>query len=284
VRRLVFKYWYKDGENLIDEIEKTSLPENFVAIWSLGQASIVVKFTDIIFYFDPFLSDITDKKGISRRQFPPPFGAEQIKHANWVLCSHNHIDHMDLETLKLIALNSPKAYFVVPLPHIRILEDIGIDYSRIIGARAWKTIESPAFSITPLPSAHESYDTDENGNYLCLGYILNLSGITLYHAGDTVETEDFTDMLKRFKIDIAFLPINGADWKRRKRGTIGNMNAREAADVAVESNIDLVIPIHFDLFSGNSENPAYFVDYIVRTYPFQKFHIMRAGERFIYMK
>lgn len=284
MKAIDFSHWYKYGKELIKEIEDTILPRNSIAIWYLGQASIVIKGTDRIIYLDPFLSDLVDEKGISRRQFPPPFRAEEITHVDLVLCSHNHLDHMDLPSLRSIALSSPNASFIVPQPYIDLLRNGGIDFSRIIGAQAWKSIFFTTLSITPIPAAHEEYERDNLGNYLCLGYIIFFPEVTVYFAGDTVETEDLAETLKRFNIDVAFLPINGADWHRRRKGTIGNMNAREAANISAESDIDLVIPIHFDLFKGNSENPSHFVDYMLDYYPNKKFHIMRLGERFIYMK
>ncbi len=283
-RGLDFSCWYKYGDELINEIETTYLPVNGIAVWFLGQASLMLKGKDTLICLDPFFSEITNERGISLRQFPPPFKAEQINHADLVLCSHDHIDHMDLQTLTSLALSSPNSKFIVPFPYINKLEERGINPSRIIGAKAFDNINFESSLITPIPAAHEKYETDNLGNHLYLSYIIYLAGVTIYFAGDTVETEELVDTLRKFKIDIAFLPINGADWKRRRKGTIGNMNAREAANIAADCNIDLVIPIHFDLFKGNSENPSHFVDYMLENYPNHKFHIMRLGERFIYMK
>jgi L-ascorbate metabolism protein UlaG (beta-lactamase superfamily) len=60
------------------------------------------------------------------------------------------------------------------------------------------------------------------------------------------------------------------------------MNAREAVDVGCQAGAKLLIPLHYDMFPFNSENPAYFVDYLYRTYPSQPFKIMAPGERFVY--
>jgi L-ascorbate 6-phosphate lactonase len=62
------------------------------------------------------------------------------------------------------------------------------------------------------------------------------------------------------------------------------MNYRDAVEFGVAIGADLIIPIHYDLFPNNRENPAYFVDYLLHTYPTQRFHMMTAGERFIYFQ
>jgi len=144
-------------------------------------------------------------------------------------------------------------------------------------------LDGQAFVI-PVRAAHETFSTDVNGDYECLGYIIRLPGGTVYHSGDTIEWESMTDELGRYPVDIACLPINGSDWKRKKADIIGNLNAREAADVSDAISADLLIPLHYDVFAHNGENPAYLADYMWHTYPAGKYHIMAPGERLIYMK
>ncbi|MNR31902.1 metal-dependent hydrolase [compost metagenome] len=111
-----------------------------------------------------------------------------------------------------------------------------------------------------------------------------MNGVRIYHAGDTVITPELVEQAKKFQPHVALLPINGGDYARTSRGIVANMNFREAADFGVEIGTDLIIPIHYDMFSNNRDNPSYFVDYLFHSYPAQKFHMMTAGERFIYFK
>jgi L-ascorbate 6-phosphate lactonase len=97
-------------------------------------------------------------------------------------------------------------------------------------------------------------------------------------------TDELIDRVRVFSPHIIFLPINGSDYLRESRGIVGNMNYRDAADFAQLVRADIVIPIHYDLFPNNRENPAYFVDYLFHTYPSQKFHLLVPGERFVYLK
>jgi L-ascorbate metabolism protein UlaG (beta-lactamase superfamily) len=62
------------------------------------------------------------------------------------------------------------------------------------------------------------------------------------------------------------------------------MNARDAANVAAECGADLMIPMHWDLFARNGENPAIFVDCMTRLYPNRKYKVMVPGERMICLK
>ena len=62
------------------------------------------------------------------------------------------------------------------------------------------------------------------------------------------------------------------------------MTIEEAVILAKETNADLLIPMHYDLYSVNCVNPANFVDYLYNNNPTQKFHMFVPGERFIYSK
>ena len=98
-------------------------------------------------------------------------------------------------------------------------------------------------------------------------------------TADQVLAED----LKRYgRMNIMFVPINGHDWKRFCRDIMGNMDYREALDLCDYVGTDLVVPMHYDLFGDNTDNPAYFVDYLYREYSGQKFKMFMPGETLLY--
>ena len=64
-----------------------------------------------------------------------------------------------------------------------------------------------------------------------------------------------------------FLPINGRDAARFRRGCLGNMTYQEAVDLAGELKPRLIVSIHYDMFADNAEDPRNFVDYLNAKYP-----------------
>jgi L-ascorbate metabolism protein UlaG (beta-lactamase superfamily) len=206
-----------------------------------------------------------------------------LKDIDGILVTHEHDDHLDLATMKELAQVSTETTFIVPAPSEPLISR-ELSYAEIHLAKADQPFSVKGFNITPVPAAHTSYAVDEKNNHLYLGYFIEVNGIRIYHSGDTVITPLLIEKVKAFKPLIAFLPINGGDFFRTSRGVIGNMSFREAADFSVAVGVDLVIPIHFDMFPTNRENPAYFVDYLFHNYPAQKFHLMVPGERFVYHK
>ncbi|WP_309441889.1 hypothetical protein [Dysosmobacter sp.] len=75
------------------------------------------------------------------------------------------------------------------------------------------------------------------------------------------------------------LPINGRSASRLRRGILGNMTYQEAADLAGAVKPGLVIPMHYDAYAGNLENPLLFQDYLHVKYPDVPCAVPRAGER-----
>ena len=124
-----------------------------------------------------------------------------------------------------------------------------------------------------IPSAHNCVERDENGHCRFLGYIVRLGALTVYHSGDTVLHDGLVPALKKFRVDVALLPING---NRAERRVAGNLDGVEAARLAKEVGARLVVPHHFDLFAFNTEPPDLFESECRRLG--QPFRTLRNGE------
>jgi L-ascorbate 6-phosphate lactonase len=287
-RRSTVKHLYNQGKSLSDQIRNTDMQEGTVAIWHLGQSGVVIKgkASDGALVIDPYLTysiEQTNPETEFKRVFPPPVSPNELKAISGVLVTHYHDDHMDLATLSELMSSNDEAVVSLPASHSHLLHD----YENARNVRPIideTTFKINGFTITPIPVAHTNYETDENGYSLYYGYFIEVNGVRLFHSGDTIVTDHIVEKARDFHPDIVFLPINGGDYARTRRGIIGNMGYREAADFASEVGADLVLPIHYDLFPSNRDNPSYFVDYLFYHYPSQKFHMLVPGERFIYFK
>lgn len=263
---------------LTREIETTNVPFGCIALWFLGQESVIIKGDGVTVLIDPYLS------GNEARLFPPPIAPGQIDGADVCLITHDHEDHMDRQGLPHIIAGNPEMTIMAPGICREPLKGMGLpeERYRLAEPGSWMEIQDK-LRILPVAGAHESLDLDEQGHPCYVGYILQLNGVTLYHAGDTVLFPELVDTVTRASVDLAMLPINGRDYFRNQRNIVGNMNYREAAEFAATAGFDTVIPLHYDLFKGNTENPGYFVDYLYSHFPEQKFHMMARAERFVYV-
>jgi L-ascorbate metabolism protein UlaG (beta-lactamase superfamily) len=278
--------WYKKGHDLLKDIENSKTEPDRAFIWFLGQHGFVIKFQGKILYIDVILNDITGGGGESRRCYPPPFPPEAARPVDYFFCTHDHLDHLNLETLLPVAAANPQVKFIVPAPLVSLLTGAGISPERVLGAREGERLDVPDhIPVFPVAAAHPGYTADGRGDYSCLGYVIRCGGIAVYHAGDTYAAPRLADTLKALgPINIAILPINGGDWERTAGGIIGNMSALDAVKLGRAVSADMIIPSHYDMMAGNTENPALFAGYMYQFCPEKKYHIFALGERFCYCR
>jgi L-ascorbate metabolism protein UlaG (beta-lactamase superfamily) len=259
------------------EIRSTTPPAGAVALWWLGQHSFVLKGRDATLAIDLYLSDYP---GGAPRGYPPILDPSGLTRLDIVFCTHDHIDHLDPWTLGPVAAASPGARFVMPESAVPLVKDV-VPAGRVVGTRADQPFTLKGIEIRPIPAAHPTLEQPEQG-YRRQGYIVRLDGVTVCHTGDTLMYDGLVDRLKAQQVDLLLAPINGADYFRTRQDIIGNLSAREAADLAAGAGARMLIPAHWDLFPMNAENPGHLFEYLARAHPEQPCHYMARGERFVY--
>lgn len=279
----------KQGKDFVEEITSILPPPNGLVIWHLNQAGFAIKSNDTTIYIDPYLSDdlVNATKGNPdehTRIYLPLLSGSDIDNADYVFCTHDHLDHLDPTTVLQISEACAKTKFVVPLQATRTMERLGIEKSRVIYMEANKTVELPGVTVRALVGAHETFDFDPDFGYSYLGYHITMGDYHLFHAGDTILIDELVEEAKKLTVDLAFLPINGREYHKLKKNIRGNMNFKEAADFAVEINADIVLPCHWGMHYENTEKPGNFVDYVTEKYRYQKFRVMVPGDRLVYIK
>jgi len=253
---------------LADRIASLSVRDDAVAIWALGQASLVLKAGESILAVDPYLTDADGEGGRLAREFPPPLAPGELR-ADVVALTHDHIDHTDPDTL-LALPGEPR--LLGPPAVTAHLAAIGIDAARVTTVAPGEPVTAGAFTLTPVPAAHEELDTAR-----FVGYLVEAAGLTLYHAGDTVVHEEVLRALEGRAIDVAFLPINGRDFFRQADGIVGNMDVREAVEVAERLDVGLTVPVHYDLFAFNPADPGQFVSALRQRNPARRQAVLAPG-------
>jgi L-ascorbate metabolism protein UlaG (beta-lactamase superfamily)/glycosyltransferase involved in cell wall biosynthesis len=220
----------------------------------LGQSGCRLDFNNIILYVDPYLSNSAEELVDSnlKRKIPVPIQPETIIDADWVIISHDHIDHCDAYTIKKITDASPQAKIIGTVPVIKKLVQYGINNEKILLAlEDWFNLGDD-LKICAIPAAHPNIQRDENGNLECIGYLIDYCRRKIYIAGDTSAHREIVDiLLSKGPIHTAILPVNEHNYYRNRQGIIGNMSVREAFAFASEIGVKQVIPVHWDMFTVN---------------------------------
>jgi len=224
----------------------------------LGQSGCVLRFPGTTVYLDPYLSNSVQELDAPdlARQMAAPIQPAEVADADWVLITHEHIDHCDPHTLPQLAQASPQARFAGPAPVLAILQGFGIPAARcVLAGEDWQALGA-GLRLRAVPAAHPQVERDGQGNLRCAGFVLDYQGHLVYLAGDTAVCEELLEALGALNgIDAALLPVNERNYFRDRRGIIGNMSVREAFLLAREAGIRQVVPVHWDMFAANSVSP-----------------------------
>lgn len=276
------------NNSLTYKIENLKPSPNQTAIWWMGQSGFIVRFGNSILCLDPYLSTrlekITENKPRTKhvRMIPIPVIPSALRNIDYIICSHNHGDHFDPDTVIPILGSNPHSKLIIPPAATESAVKWGINRQCIIPVGVGDKWGLDEFEIQAVIAKHNEFDYSIETGYPYVGYIIKFQGITLYHAGDTIYFDELPDMLADFNIDIALLPINGGDRDRIERGFMSNMQFWESADLAARLKVKLVIPTHFNMFTINTENIERFEYYMNRKYPEIKYVVPKIGEAIVF--
>jgi L-ascorbate metabolism protein UlaG (beta-lactamase superfamily) len=236
-------------------------PGDGVSLYWLGQAGFVIDAYDRRVVVDPYLSDSLAAKyrdtGFShRRMAPAPLTADQLGPVDLVLCTHHHTDHMDGETLNLLARRLPALRFVVPAASRELaMQRIGVDAGRLIEVDAGDRKTIGSLELHVLRAAHETLERDEAGHHRFLGYGMRFGNVRLFHSGDTIPFPGQDEEVMAFAPDLALLPVNGRSETLRKSGFAGNLTLAEAIELCDRCGIGAMIAHHYGMFAFNTTAP-----------------------------
>ncbi len=272
-----------DDALLADIRATNSDAENF-HLWWLGQSGFLVQWQNRHLLIDPYLSNsLTEKYAATdkphNRMTEIPIDPARLDFIDVVTSSHNHTDHLDHETLWPLIAANPNLQMVIPEANRAFVADrLKTAPNWPIGLNDGTTATGCGFTFTGIAAAHESLEMDEHGNYRCLGYIVSFDGWTIFHPGDCVPYDGMLERLLELaagrRIDVALMPINGRLPGRR---VTGNFWGRESAQFAKAINARTVIPMHYEMFTFNTETPEEFVTSCEKIG--QHYCVLRCGQR-----
>jgi len=257
-----------------------------IELWWLGQSGFRLRdpARGVTVFCDPFLSAHDD-----RTWQAPIDPAGLAREADLVLVSHGHIDHFDRPTLKVAAAADGSRFkMILPKPLVDEAKALGLSDERVVGAQPDHTLELGGIRVSVVPARHgvnvaDAYTFGEElsgGLVRYLGYVVEIGGVRVYHAGDCIPYADQIERVKALRPHIACLPINGRDFFREtEQNIVGNMSFREAARTANDIGVELMVPMHWELFPHNRGFPGDLVAFAADRYPTLTVLVMGRGRR-----
>ncbi|HPO16302.1 MAG TPA: MBL fold metallo-hydrolase [Candidatus Hydrogenedentes bacterium] len=255
--------------SLASDIQRIRVPKGAVALWWLAQAGFVFKTVrSTVLYLDPYLSDVVEKAFGFKRLALAPIDAEAVQ-ADWLISSHEHLDHLDTDALPVIARNNPGCRFAGSESCMPEYDKIGIPADKQLLLKPEETYELSDVRIMTARADHGTLSPS------ALSLLLDFGEVRVMFTGDTALNIPWMQPLIDQKPDILVPCINGR---------FGNLNPEEAAELTALVKPRAVTPCHFWMFKEHNGDPEAFVQACVSRCPEVPVWLLRPGEGFICTK
>ncbi|MDD5017418.1 MAG: MBL fold metallo-hydrolase [Eubacteriales bacterium] len=229
----------------------------------LGQAGYIIKSASgSLIGIDLYLSNCLERYDGFKRLMPCILKPEETA-LDYVVASHAHYDHFDVDAMPGIMANGRTKLFASKNCAAEV-ERLGIRQDAVTYIERGRTYAAGDAQITCVFCDHGKAAPD------AVGLIISVDGKKLYFAGDTrLRTDEAEKLLKLGPFNVMVAPINGA---------FGNLNEDEMVTLCSVIRPNLAIPSHYWCFAEHGGNPGLFIKIIKERLPEQKYMLMAQGE------
>lgn len=218
----------------------------------INHATFLIQFNDLNVLTDPMYSERASPVSFAgpKRVRDAGLSFESLPKIDVVIISHNHYDHLDLETLKKLD-EKFQPLILVPLGDEKLLQHEGIKNVKALDWWEEERIKDIKFTFTPSQhwSARGLWDKND-----CLwgSFMIDSGDQKIYFAGDTGYGKHFLDIKNRLgPPDIAMLPIGA--YKPRWFMKFHHMDPNEAVLAHIDLSAKQSIAMHFGTFQMADE-------------------------------
>ena len=222
-------------------------PAGLRAFW-IGHASTYVEIDGLRLLLDPVFAERISPLPLGPRRFhPPPIALADLPMIDAVLISHDHYDHLDMDTVRHLAARGTR--FFVPLGIGAHLERWGVPLAQIAELEWWQERKLGGVQIVCTPARHYSgRSLSDRSATLWSSWSVVGPQHRFYYSGDTGSSTHFQEIGARFgPFDMAFVKIGaygpGQSW----------IDIHMPPEQSVQAHRDLhakrMFPVHWSTFN-----------------------------------
>jgi N-acyl-phosphatidylethanolamine-hydrolysing phospholipase D len=236
------------------------------ALTWIGHATALVQAGGLNVLTDPQFSERASPLSWAgpKRLYAPAISPVQLPHIDVVLISHNHYDHLDTASVKVLnAQAGGPPLFIVPLGLKPWLAAQGI--ANTVELDWWDAhkVGGAEFVLTPVQhwSSRKPWDRKES---LWGGFAVFAPEFHWFFSGDTGYSKDFADIAARFAprqpgqaqgggFDLALLPVGCYEprWFMKEQ----HLNPDDSVRVHQDLRAKASVGIHWGTFHGLCDEP-----------------------------
>ena len=238
------KEFIKTNEN----INLNSLKDReHYALW-IGHSTFLINNGDLTILTDPIFSERASPLNFAgpKRLIKPVIKIKDLPEVDVITISHNHYDHLDINSLRKIQKKFPNVKILVPKGDLKLLKNYNLNNG--FEFLWWEEIifDNTKFIFTPAQHWSARGLRDRNKSLWGSWFIKN-EDKNIFHAGDTGYSEDFIEIRNRLgAVDFAMIPIGAYDpqWFM----SYSHVNPEEALSIAKDLDAKKSIGMHWGTF------------------------------------
>ncbi len=263
----------KAYENSIEQssVNMKQLEDHDFSVTWLGHDTMLIKAGRLWILTDPVFSQYataTPPLG-PKRLVPLPLDMKNLPHIDIVLISHDHYDHLDLQTVRTLTNQKNGSPLFLTGLGLKSWFKANVADAKVEELNWWDEIKLVNANFKFVPAQHSSGRAFTNKNEtLWGGWIVEYASKKFYFAGDTTyEAELFKQISQKVGyIDLAALPIGA--YKPRNLMRFEHMDPSEAVQTHIDLKAVKSIAIHWGTFQlgdeTSDENRADFASAIAK--------------------
>ena len=217
----------------------------------LGHATFFIRMGGKTLITDPVFGNAS---WVVKRYSSLPVTPEELPQMDYVLLSHDHRDHMDYRSLRLLSKLSPKAQYLCGLSTGKLLKRFNRN-GRIQEAGWYQQyqLDDEIVKITYLPTRHwcRRWITDTN-RHLWGAFVIEVGGKVIYFGGDSGYGKHYKEAQQLFPhIDVAILGIGAyqPEWFMESN----HSSPAKAYQSFLDLGATYMVPMHYGTFDLSDE-------------------------------
>ncbi len=213
-------------------------------IW-FGHSSILMNMSGKMILIDPVFSESASPFSFMVKRFQKPvLELSGLPEIDYVVISHDHYDHLDMNTVKYF--KDKRAEFIVPYGVGAHLRGWGIDNRRVTELGWWENSKKGGVDFIAVPAQHFSGRSfTQRDRTLWASWVIRSKNQKIFFSGDSGYDIHFIEIGKKYgPFDVAFIEMGqyNEKWK-----TV-HMLPDEAAQAYFDLNAKRFFPIHWGMF------------------------------------